>query len=361
MNASAVPVKPHAGSAQDPRRRQRTILVTGGAGFIGSNFVRMLYNRYPNYRVLVIDALTYAGSLDNLEGIDQCERFAFHYGDIRNRDLLDRLVAQSDIVVHFAAESHVSRSIADSASVVSTEVVGTDVVASCVARHKHTIERFIHISTSEVYGTAVRQPMDEEHPLNPASPYAGAKAGADRLVFSYFYTYDLPIVIVRPFNNYGPRQHLEKLVPRLITSCLLDEKLPIHGDGRAARDWVYVEDHCEALDLIMHAPLEQVKGEVFNVGTGTPLSVLDIAKMVVQKTGKDERAFHHIYDRPGQVDLHVASIAKIQRVLGFEPKTSLSDGLDRTIAWYAANEHIWRRQLWLRHIEIETPDGKIVH
>jgi dTDP-glucose 4,6-dehydratase len=361
MNASVAPLKPKLSPRGDGGRRSRTILVTGGAGFIGSNFVRLLYDRYPNYRVLVVDALTYAGNLDNLEGIEQSDRFSFHYGDIRNRDLLDRLVAQSDIVVHFAAESHVSRSIADSASVVSTEVVGTDVVASCIARHKRTVERFIHISTSEVYGTAVRQPMDEEHPLNPASPYAGAKAGADRLVYSYCYTYDLPVVIVRPFNNYGPRQHLEKLVPRLITSSLLDEKLPIHGDGSAARDWVFVEDHCEALDLIMHAPLEKVKGEVFNVGTGNPLSVLEIAKMVVQKTGKDERAFHHIYDRPGQVDLHVASIEKIRRVLGFAPTTSFSDGLDRTIAWYAANESIWRRQLWLRHIEIETPDGKIVH
>ena len=342
-------------------QRSRTLLVTGGAGFIGSNFVHYIYNKYPNYRIVVVDALTYAGSLENFGSITQGDRFAFHYGDIRNRDLMDRLVAEADVIVHFAAESHVSRSIADSAAVVSTEVVGTDVVASCVARHKRTVERFIHISTSEVYGTAVSEPMDEDHPLNPASPYAGAKAGADRLVYSYYYTYDLPITIIRPFNNFGPRQHLEKLVPRLITSCILEEPLPIHGDGSAARDWLYVEDHCEALDLVMHAPIEKIKGEVFNVGTGDARSIREIADMVVSKFGTGERELEYVTNRPGQVALHRASFEKIRRVLGFEAKTPFSEGLDKTIAWYKANEGIWRRQMWLRYIEIEMPDGKIVH
>lgn len=339
----------------------RSLLVTGGAGFIGSNFVRYMHQKYPKMRIAVVDALTYAGSLENLRGIEQSDRFTFHYGDIRNRDLMDRLVSVADVIVHFAAESHVSRSIADSAGVVSTEVVGTDVLVSCVARHKKKVERFLHISTSEVYGTAMREPMDEDHPLNPASPYAGAKAGADRLVYSYFFTYDLPVVIVRPFNNFGPRQHLEKLVPRLITSCLLGEPMPIHGDGSSARDWLYVEDHCEALDAIICAPLEKVKGEVFNIGTGKALSVIEIARMVAAKLGKPSPDLAYVTNRPGQVALHRASFEKIRRILGVEAKTTFSDGLDKTIAWYRDNEDIWRRQLWLRHIEIETPEGKIVH
>lgn len=359
MEGAVAPVRPLLDDGFEPR--VRSLLVTGGAGFIGSNFVRYMHQKYPNIRIAVVDALTYAGSLDNLRGIDQSNRFAFHYGDIRNRDLMDRLVSEADVIVHFAAESHVSRSIADSAAVVSTEVVGTDVLVSCVARHKKTVERFIHISTSEVYGTAVTESMDEDHPLNPASPYAGAKAGADRLVYSYFYTYDLPIVIIRPFNNFGPRQHLEKLVPRLITSCLLNEPMPIHGDGSAARDWLYVDDHCQALDAVIAAPIEKVKGEVFNFGTGVALSVLDIANLVAKKLGRSSPALDFVTNRPGQVALHRASFEKIRERLGVQATTSFSDGLDKTIEWYRSNEDIWRRQMWLRHIEIETPDGKIVH
>lgn len=337
-----------------------TILVTGGAGFIGSNFVNYLYHRYPSYRIVVVDALTYAGNLDYFGAIRQNGRFQFHYGDIRNRDLMDRLVGDADIVVHFAAESHVSRSIADTASCVSTDVVGTDTVASCVVKHRSRIKRFVHISTSEVYGTAVGMSMDENHPLNPCSPYAGAKAGADRLVSSYILTYDIPAVIVRPFNNYGPHQHLEKLVPRLITSCILDEPMPIHGDGSAARDWLFVEDHCRALDLIVHAPLEKVAGEVFNIGTGQAGSVAEIASIIARQMGKPEKT-SFLPNRPGQVQLHRANVDKIARVLGFKAETSLEQGLRKTIDWYVANRNIWQRQLWLRQIEIEVAGGKILH
>ena len=339
----------------------RTILITGGAGFIGSNFVRYMYEKYPNYRLIVLDALTYAGDIDYFGNIAQDERFQFHYGDVRNRELVDRLVAQSNIVVHFAAESHVSRSIADTASCVSTDVLGTDTVASCVVKYKAQIDRFIHISTSEVYGTAHEELMDEEHPLNPCSPYAGAKAGADRLICSYYLTYRIPAVIVRPFNNYGPHQHLEKLVPRLITSAILGEPMPIHGDGSAARDWLFVEDHCRGLDAILHAPLNLVAGEVFNIGTGREATVLEMATMIAEKMNYDARNFKFLHDRPGQVDLHRANVTKIERLLGYRAGTSLSEGLDKTIAWYQNNRHIWQRQLWLRQIEIETPSGKIMH
>jgi len=339
----------------------KTILVTGGAGFIGSNFVQTIYERYPSYRIIVLDALTYAGNLDYLRGIERDERFEFHYGDIRNRSLVDRLVSEADVVVHFAAESHVSRSIADSSSCVSTDVVGTDTLAGAIVQHQSRIERFIHISSSEVYGTANQEAMDENHPLNPCSPYAAAKAGADRLVYAYHFTYGLPAVIVRPFNNYGPHQHLEKLVPRLITNCLLGEPMPIHGDGSAARDWLFVRDNCDAIDALLHAPAELVVGETFNVGTGKSTSIREIADLVAQRLGIDHCDTINVPERPGQVSLHRADVSKIERVLGFHATTSLAEGLDETIAWYAANRDIWERQLWLRHIEIRTATGSFMH
>ncbi len=231
----------------------KTILVTGGAGFIGSNFVRYLYRNYPQYRLLVVDALTYAGSIQNSPtGALGSDRYEFWYGDVRNGELMDTLVGQSDIVIHMAAESHVTRSIYDNRLFFDTDVMGTQVVANAVTKHRQRVERFIHISTSEVYGTALAPQMDEEHALQPMSPYASAKCGADRLVYSYWATYKIPAVIVRPFNNYGPYQHLEKAVPRFITSCLLREPITVHGDGSAARDWMFVEDHCEALDKLLH-------------------------------------------------------------------------------------------------------------
>ncbi|MBV8153522.1 MAG: GDP-mannose 4,6-dehydratase [Candidatus Eremiobacteraeota bacterium] len=361
MSAPVAATNAQSAPLSHDRLPPKTLLVTGGAGFIGSNFVRYMYERYPNYRVIVLDALTYAGDIDYFGNIALDERFAFHYGDVRNRELVDKLVAQSNVVVHFAAESHVSRSIADTASCVSTDVLGTDTVASCVVKHKAHIDRFIHISTSEVYGTAHEQYMDESHPLNPCSPYAGAKAGADRLICSYFLTYDLPVVIVRPFNNYGPHQHLEKLIPRLITSAILGERMPIHGDGSACRDWLFVEDHCAGLDAILHAPVEKVAGEVFNLGTGREASILDIATLIADKMNYDKSRFSFMTNRPGQVDLHRANVEKAAQVLGFRASTPLSDGLDKTIAWYVNNRNIWQRQLWLRHIEIETPAGKILH
>jgi dTDP-glucose 4,6-dehydratase len=211
-----------------------TLLVTGGAGFIGSNFVHYIRKKYPDYSVIVLDALTYAGTMDNLPAsINEEDNFSFWYGNVRNAELVDSLVAQSDIVVHFAAETHVTRSIFDNLLFFETDILGTQAVANAVVNHIRKVKRFIHISTSEVYGTAHADLMDEEHPLMPMSPYASAKAGADRLVYSYWATYDIPAVIVRPFNNFGPHQHLEKAIPRFVTSCILDEPLTVHGDGTA--------------------------------------------------------------------------------------------------------------------------------
>ena len=240
----------------------KTILITGGCGFIGSNFVRYLYERYPNdYRIVVVDALTYAGRIESLPpNAMESGRFEFWYGDVRNGQLIDSLVARADIVVHMAAETHVTRSIYDNLAFFETDVLGTQVVANSVANHRKTVELFVHVSTSEVYGTAETPRMAEDHPLNPSSPYAAAKCGADRLVSSYYLTYGIPAVIVRPFNNYGPLQHLEKVVPRFTTSCLLGEALTVHGDGSSARDWMFVEDHCRALDALLHADRTTVIG-----------------------------------------------------------------------------------------------------
>lgn len=341
----------------------KTILVTGGAGFIGSNFVDHLIEHYPGYRILVLDQLTYAGSMDNLPAALRqpggSEGHAFWYGNVCNADLVTELVAQSDMVVHFAAETHVTRSIYDNLVFFQTDVLGTHTIANAVLKNRHKVRRFIHISTSEVYGTAETALMHEDHPLKPMSPYASAKAGADRLVYSYWATYGIPAVIVRPFNNYGPRQHLEKVTPRFITSALLNESLNVHGDGGAARDFIHVDDTCRAIDLIMHAPDRAVVGEVFNIASGTDRTILSIARDVVEQMNSDPTLIAFRGDRPGQVVRHTGDWGKINRVLGWQPAISWHDGLQATIDWYAANRKWWEKQLWMRAIPITTADGKV--
>jgi dTDP-glucose 4,6-dehydratase len=337
----------------------KTILITGGAGFIGSNFVRHLYDKYPDYRLLVVDALTYAGNVQNCpDGAMGSGRYEFWYGDVRNGELMDTLVGLSDIVVHMAAESHVTRSIYDNKLFFETDVLGTQAVANAIVKHRDRVERFIHISTSEVYGSALDARMNEEHPLNPMSPYASAKCGADRLVYSYWATYDIPATIVRPFNNYGPYQHLEKAVPRFITSVLLGESLTVHGDGAAARDWLFVEDHCEALDRLLHIDIENIKGQVINIGTERHRSVLEVAEAVLQAMGPTDSQVQFIGDRPGQVFRHTADASKLKRLIAWEPKLEFEQGLERTIRWYRDNEAWWRPQMWMRHIPIITAAGK---
>ena len=338
----------------------KTILITGGAGFIGSNFVRHIYDRYPDYRILVLDALTYAGSLTNLPGSGQEDRarLEFWYGNVLNADLVDALVRQSDIVFHFAAESHVTRSIFDNRQFFETDVLGTQIVANAVLRNMSKVGLFVHISTSEVYGTAVGPMMDEEHPTNPMSPYAAAKCGADRLVYAYWQTYGIPAVIVRPFNNFGPYQHLEKVVPRFITSCLLGEPLTVHGDGSARRDFIHVADHCDALDLILHAPTDKVRGQVLNVGSGRDVSILEIAKAVKTAMHNSTSSIELIGERPGQVVRHTCDASKFHRLLGWQPKRTFEAGLRDTIDWYVANKEWWQSQRWLRHIPIITAEGR---
>ena len=339
----------------------KTFLITGGAGFIGSNFVHHLYNAYPDCRILVLDLLTYAGSLDNLPvGFSRDAnngRVQFWYGDVRNASLVDSLVEQADVVVHFAAETHVTRSIYDNYHFFETDVLGTQVIANSVLKHVKHIDRFIHISTSEVYGTARAPKMDEDAPLMPMSPYAAAKAGADRLVYSYWATYDLPVIIVRPFNQYGPRQHLEKVIPRFITSCLLDEPVRVHGDGSAARDFTHIEDTCRALDRLSHCDRQTVVGEVINLGCEQSISLTEMAPLVVRMMGKPESLITYVGDRPGQVFRHTANAGKAERLLGWRSQVTFEEGLQRTIAWYKDNRSWWEKQLWMREIPIVTKTG----
>jgi dTDP-glucose 4,6-dehydratase len=318
----------------------RRILVTGGAGFISSAFIRHLLRATP-YEVVSLDALTYAGNLENLRDVQSHERLSFVHGDIRDERLVRDVVAGVDVIVNAAAESHVEKSIAEGASeFVATNVEGTRVLLDAV--REEPVERFILISSSEVYGTAESDPMDEEHPLNPRSPYAATKAGADRLAYSYCATYGLPIVIVRPFNNYGPRQHPEKVIPRFILQAFRDEPLTVHGDGTASRDWLYVEDDAEAIEAVIDADLDLVVGETINIATGRDASVSEIADLVLELTGKPPSLKDHVDERPGQVGRHIGSTDKAERLLSWRARTSLEEGLERTVAWYRENEAWWR-------------------
>ncbi|MBM3512433.1 MAG: NAD-dependent epimerase/dehydratase family protein [Alphaproteobacteria bacterium] len=338
------------------------ILVTGGAGFIGSNFVHYQLQQRPDCKVAILDALTYAGSVDHLppESLAPGDksRVEFHYGNVLNADLVDSLVAKADVIVHFAAETHVTRSIFDNRQFFETDVLGTQVIANAVLRHRATVQKFVHISTSEVYGTAIGAKMDEDHALNPMSPYAGAKCGADRLVYSYWQTYQMPITIVRPFNNFGPRQHLEKVVPRFITSVMLGEPLTVHGDGSARRDFVYVEDVCRAVDLVLRAPADKTTGQVFNVGSEIDRSVGEIARDIVKVMGGDPKSIINIGERPGQVFRHTCDANKVRRVLGWSESKTWESGLKASIDWYKDNEATWRRQMWMRKVPIVTATGK---
>ena len=319
---------------------RKRVLVTGGAGFISSNFIRHLLAN-TEHEVVSLDALTYAGNLENLADVIGHERLSFVHGDIRDAELVARMVSEVDVIVNAAAESHVEKSIEEGASeFVTTNVEGTQILLDAIRRTP--VERFILISSSEVYGTAEYAPMDELHPLNPRSPYAATKAGGDRLAYSYYVTYGLPIVIVRPFNNYGPRQHAEKVIPRFITQALSGEPLTIHGDGHASRDWLYVDDDAEAIEAIIAADIDDARrrgaerrdrdrhlGARRRRAACWPRSAADVEKVFV-----DERL--------GQVDRHIGSTDKLERLTGWRARTSFERGLEQTVAWYRENEAWWR-------------------
>lgn len=345
----------------------KSILLTGAAGFIGSNVLRYLWEKYPKVKFYVLDALTYAGDMRNIpDYIHNSNRFEFLYGDIRNERLVDYLMSRCDTVVHFAAETHVARSIFDNFVFFETDVLGTQVISNAVLRHNKNIKKFIHISTSEVYGTSVDSgQMSEKHPLEPCSPYAAAKAGADRLVYSYIATYGIPATIIRPFNIFGPNQHLEKLIPRFITNVLMGEPMTMHGKGKSFRDFTFVTDLAHAIELVIEAPDKLVEGEVFNVGNDEAISVAEIASLIkkILPTRLSRKLNMNKYtvsvgDRPGQVAKHWANSTKIRKRLGWKPKVKFEDGLKKTIDWYIANEDWWLPKVNMRYVMIETDKGK---
>ncbi len=334
----------------------KVVFLTGAAGFIGSNFLEYMFDKYPKYHFMVLDALTYAGNIENIPArVRNSDRFSFFYGSVVNYHIVDMLMQHADFVVHFAAESHVTRSICDDTTFFETDVMGTRTMMTALVKHKQKVQRFIHISTSEVLGTAESDLMDEDHPLNPRSPYAAAKAGADRLVYSYCCTYDVPAVIVRPFNNYGPRQHLEKVIPRFITSAINKQPLTIHGDGLQERDWVCTYDICRALDAILHSEdFSTIKHQVIHLGSGIPTSILDIARIIAQEFNLADDQLVFIGDRPGQVRRHISSTKKAAELLQWHAEISLKEGLKQTIAWYKQNRNHWDKLEAMKYVPIYT-------
>ena len=312
------------------------LLVTGGAGFIGSNFTRRAVGQ--GHDVVVLDKLTYAGNKENLRDLLDAKKIRFVKGDVCDQGLVADLAAHVDAVVHFAAETHVDRSILEAGNFVQTDVVGTfSVLEGC---RKTNVDRVIQISTDEVYGEAEGNPCREDAPLMPKSPYAASKAGADRLAYSYFATYGLPVVISRCTNNYGPYQHPEKLIPLFVTNALEDKPLPVYGTGKNTRDWIHVDDHCAALDLLLEA--KGVEGEVFNIGASEEYSVNEIGTAILNTLGKPKTLLKSVADRPGHVRRHAVETKKIRSKLGWKPSRSFTQGLTETMQWYREHEAWWK-------------------
>lgn len=338
---------------------KKTVFLTGAAGFIGSNFLKYMFDKYPTYDFYVLDCLTYAGSLDNIPPyIQESSRFNFVYGSVTNPFLVDNIMSKANFVVHFAAESHVTRSIYDDATFFDTDVMGTRIMMAALVKYAHNVERYIHISTSEVLGTAESDLMDESHPINPRSPYAAAKAGADRLVYAYWCTFDIPAVIIRPFNNYGPQQHVEKFIPRLITSALNNEPLTIHGDGLQERDWVHTQDVAIALDKVLHhQDFSKIKNQVIHIGSGRATSILEIANMIRDHFNLTPAALKFTGDRPGQVARHISTTKKAHELLDWQPEIPLEEGLKEVIDWYKKNQDRWKKMEAMKHVPIRTTRG----
>jgi len=314
-------------------KQMMRLLVTGGAGFIGSNFVQYMLERYPDYEMLDLDALTYAGSLENLKEAMDKPGHRFVQGRIEDGKLVDGLMEGIDVVINFAAESHVDRSIVEPQVFIKTNVLGTQVLLDAALRHK--VKLFCQISTDEVYGAVELDSAErftEESPLRPNSPYAASKASADLLVRAYHRTYGLPVVISRCTNNYGPRQHPEKFIPTVILNALRDKPVPIYGDGLYVRDWIHVLDHCRAIDLILH---KGRVGEVYNIGGDNEWANIELARRILQIAGKPENLLQYVPDRPGHDRRYALGSDKLKRELGWKPSISFDRGLTETARWYS--------------------------
>ena len=313
------------------------ILITGGCGFIGSSFILHLLERYPNAQVVNLDKLTYASNLANLRDVEGDPRYRFVQGDICDGELVDGLMAEVDVVFNFAAETHVDRSLMEAGSFILTDVLGTHVLLDSARRHPN-VKRFVQVSTDEVYGEMSPGAWAKESdPLHPRSPYAASKAGGDAQCNAFFETYGLPVIITRAANNIGPRQHIEKMVPLFVTSAMRDEPLPLYGDGRQVRDWLYVDDHCRALDLIAR---EGVSGEVYNIGADNHQENIRLAESLLQLLEKPLSLIRFVEDRKGHDRRYAVDSSKL-RALGWAPQYDFFSALERTVQWYQANRWWW--------------------
>ncbi len=316
----------------------KTILVTGGAGFIGSNFIRYILGRYPKTKIINFDKLTYAGNLDNLWDVEADPRYEFIRGDIRDREAVAEVMDRVQGIVHFAAETHVDRSILDAGEFVLTDVHGTWVLLEALRREPE-VEFFLHVSTDEVYGSRAQGYFDEEAPLNPSSPYSASKAGADRMAFAYHVTYNLPILIIRPSNNFGPYQYPEKFIPLFASHAIEGKDLPLYGKGENVRDWLFVEDCCRAVEtLILRGKL----GEVYNAGANQEVKNIDVARKIVDILGKSRNLIKLVPDRQGH-DLRYALDCRKIHALGWKAEKNFDKQLEKTVRWYKDNENWWRK------------------
>ncbi|HIQ89513.1 TPA: dTDP-glucose 4,6-dehydratase [Candidatus Galligastranaerophilus faecipullorum] len=317
------------------------ILVTGGAGFIGSCFIRHMLKSHPDYKIINFDCLTYAGNIENLDDIKNSPNYSFIKADICDKKAVDRAVSEVDCVINFAAESHVDRSILNPEIFIETNIKGTLNLLDCAK--KHGIQRYLQVSTDEVYGTLGKDGyFTENTPLAPNSPYSASKAGADMLVRSYFETYKTPVLITRCSNNYGPYQYPEKLIPFFISKLLKGEKVPLYGDGLNIRDWLYVYDHCRAIDTVLHKGRE---GEVYNIGGHNEKSNFEITKIILKEMGRDESSIEYVKDRLGHDRRYAIDNTKITTELGWEPSLTFEEGIKLTINWYLNNIE------WIKSIE----------
>lgn len=318
------------------------LLVTGGAGFIGSNFIRHILNKYDDYRIINLDKLTYCGNLDNLRDIEKNRKYKFIKGDIADSKVVNRLVKDCDIIINFAAETHVDRSIMDPDSFVRTNVFGTHTLLEAAKRSG--VELFIQISSDETYGSIIRGSFREDDPLKPSSPYSATKAGGDLLARSYFITFKLPVIITRSSNNFGPYQYPEKIIPLFITNLLNNKKLPLYADGSNVRDWLFVVDNCEGIDAVMH---KGKLGEIYNIGGGSEIANLELTRSILDILGKDESFIRYVKDRPGHDKRYALDITKIKS-LGWKPRHDFRSALKLTVDWYKNNEAWWKRLIKCR-------------
>ncbi len=318
----------------------KTILVTGGMGFIGSNFIRYMLKKYTEYKIINLDLLTYAGNMENLIDIQDNSNYNFIKGDIVDNRLVDEIVAQGvNYIINFAAESHVDRSIQDPGIFIKTNIMGTQVLLD--AAKKYGVDKYIQVSTDEVYGSlGATGYFTEATPIAPNSPYSASKASADLLVRAYHETFKLPVNITRCSNNYGAYQFPEKLIPLMIANAYEDKKLPIYGDGLNIRDWLHVEDHCNAIDLVLH---KGEIGEVYNIGGNNEKKNIEIVKLILEITNKPEELIRYVKDRPGHDRRYAIDSSKIQQELGWKLKYTFEEGLQETIDWYLDNKDWWQK------------------